>query len=92
MCVCVCVEHELFVYSDLKVHRDGRPGPFLLVVGRQQLNLSTDLRLLHASHTFDPKHTWTQKEMMMMYFESKKITRILCVCEVKNQREEVVKH
>ena len=49
------------MYSDLKVHRDGRPGPFLLIVGGQQLNLSADLRLLHSSHAFDPIHTHKNK-------------------------------
>lgn len=29
--VCVCVRTR----SDLKVHGNGRPGPFLLIVGRQ---------------------------------------------------------
>lgn len=40
--------------SDLKVHGDGRSGPFLLIVGRQQLDLSADLRFLHPGHAFDP--------------------------------------
>lgn len=40
--------------TDLKVHGDGRPGPFLLIVGRQQLDLSADLRFLHPGHAFDP--------------------------------------
>lgn len=51
---------KLLTRSDLKVHRDGRSGPFLLIVGRQQLDLSADLRLLHPSHAFDPTHTHTQ--------------------------------
>lgn len=49
-CVCLCV----CVHSDLKVHGDGRSGPFLLIVGRQQLDLSADLRFLHPGHAFDP--------------------------------------
>lgn len=40
--------------SDLKVHGDGRSGPFLLIIGRQQLDLSADLRFLHPGHAFDP--------------------------------------
>ncbi len=48
---------QLSMRSDLKVHRDGRPGPFLLIVGRQQLDLGAYLRLLHPSHAFDPLHT-----------------------------------
>lgn len=47
--------------SHLKVHGDGRPGPFLLVVGRQEFDLGTDLRLLHPSHAFDPADTRTQR-------------------------------
>lgn len=50
----------------LKVHRDGRPGPFLFIIGGQQLDLSADLRLLHSSHAFDPRdnrseHRWVFK-------------------------------
>lgn len=48
------------MYSHLKVHRDGRPGPFLLIVGGQQLDLGADLRLFHPSHAFDPAHTQRQ--------------------------------
>lgn len=48
------------MYSHLKVHRDGRPGPFLFIVGGQQLDLCTDLRLLHPSHAFDPANTQTE--------------------------------
>lgn len=40
--------------SDLKVHGDGGPRPLLLVVGRQQLDLCADLRLLHPGHTLYP--------------------------------------
>lgn len=57
-------ECKLLMSSDLKVHRDGRPGPFLLIVGRQQLDLSADLRFLHPSHAFDPKHTHTNGEAL----------------------------
>ena len=41
--------------TDLKVHRDGRACPFFLVIGGQQLNFSTQLTLLHTSHTLDPE-------------------------------------
>ena len=40
--------------TDLEVHGDGWTGPLLLIICGQQLNLSTDLRLLHASHALDP--------------------------------------
>lgn len=40
--------------SDLKVHGDGRPRPLLLVVGQEQLNLCTNLRLLHPRHALNP--------------------------------------
>lgn len=40
--------------ADLKVHRDGRPCPLLLVAGAQQLNLSTQLAFLHSAHPLDP--------------------------------------
>lgn len=64
--MCVCDREEgrdcrILMRSDLKVHRDGRPGPFLLIVGRQQLDLGADLRLLHPSHAFDPANTQTVK-------------------------------
>lgn len=47
--------------SHLKVHGDGRPGPLLLVVGRQEFDLGADLRLLHPGHAFDPADTRTQR-------------------------------
>lgn len=50
--VCACVRDR--VCSDLKVHGDGGPGPFLLIVGRQQLDLGADLRFFHPGHAFDP--------------------------------------
>ena len=40
--------------SDLKVHGDRRPCPLLLVIRWQELNLCTDLRLLHPGHALDP--------------------------------------
>lgn len=40
----------------LKVHRNGRTSPLLLIVGGQQLDLSADLRLLHSSHALYPDH------------------------------------
>lgn len=52
--------------SHLEVHGDGRTGPFLLVVGRQEFDLGADLRLLHPGHAFDPAdrspQRWVQRE------------------------------
>lgn len=49
---------RFILISDLKVHGDGRPCPFLLVIGREQLDLCTDLRLLHPRHALNPaEHT-----------------------------------
>lgn len=37
----------------LKVHRDGGPGPLLLITGVQKLNFSTQLAFLHPTHSFN---------------------------------------
>lgn len=37
----------------LKVHGNGGPSPFLLIVGGQELNLCADLGFLHACHALD---------------------------------------
>lgn len=69
----ICCVHLSEVKTNLKVHRDGGPGPFLLVVGRQQLDLSADLRLLHPSHAFDPTNSNSQAlELSSLGFSSKK--------------------
>ena len=40
--------------THLKAHRDGRTCPFLgFTLSTEQLHLSTQLTLLHASHTLD---------------------------------------
>lgn len=57
------VLHLLTTY--LKVHRDRRPSPFLLIVGGQELDLSADLRLFHPSHAFDPTHTHTKRHTQL---------------------------
>lgn len=41
---------------NLKVHGNGWTGPLLLIISGQQLDLSTDLRLLHSCHAFDLPH------------------------------------
>ncbi len=38
----------------LEAHRDRWSCPFLLIIGVQQLNLGTQLALLHPTHTLDP--------------------------------------
>ena len=45
--------------TDLKLHGDGGASTLLLLIGGQQLNLSTDLRLLHPSHALNPARTHT---------------------------------
>ena len=53
MYLCICV----FVYLCIRVFvGEGLPGPLLLRLSLEQLNLGGDLRLLHAPHPLDLPH------------------------------------
>lgn len=46
-------KHQWLFQHYLKVHRDGGPGPLLLITGVQKLNFSTQLAFLHPTHSFN---------------------------------------
>ena len=49
--------------THLKVHRDGRSRPLLLVAGTQKFNLGTQLAFLHATHPLDPERRCTMPKL-----------------------------